>query len=102
VRYITPSDITDKVPVQESDVDFAERYIDGVLGRSFDPPYPNLLKEAVKLIALHRACIRLAQTEDTIWLSKADQYRELARETIDALKTNLATSGVAINRSLRS
>ncbi len=102
MRYITLADITDRVSVQEADIDFAERYIDGVLGRSFDPPYPELLKEAVKLVALHRACIRLAQTEDTIWLSKAEQYKTLAREAIDALKAQLASGGIAINRSVRS
>ncbi|QWK19744.1 MAG: hypothetical protein KNN13_09780 [Hydrogenobacter thermophilus] len=101
MRYITLSEISDRVPVIETDVDFAERYIESILGRSFDPPYPNILKEAVKLVALHRACVRLAQTEDTVWLDKAKHYRELANSTIAALQTELAKN-ISTQKAVRS
>jgi len=90
-KYASVSDVRDSVRVEEEDLLFADAYIDSLLLSSFglDPSsltqIPQVLKELAILVALERACVRLSQSEESVYLEKAQHYRALKEELLEKL-----------------
>ncbi len=99
-KYAQLSDITDtSISVIEGDLLEADVYIDTLLQRtgvSIDPNnIPELLNKLAVYFACYRACIRLAQLEDTIYIDKAKLYEKLYKELeaqVSAETLGLSTS----------
>jgi len=86
VEFITLQDINEAVRVNQEDVNFANSYVYnflknlGINPDTLGDSVPSILKELAKLTALERACIRLSQSEESVYLEKAKSYREMRRE----------------------
>ena len=84
VEFITPAEINESVAVSQADTDYANTYVENLLKNMNVNPQDvqdsPQLKELAKLVALERACVRLSQTEDSVYLEKAKAYGELRQE----------------------
>ena len=84
VEFITPAEISESVAVSQTDTDYANTYVENLLkNMGIDPQSVQdslQLRELAKLVALERACVRLSQTEDSVYLEKAKAYKELHQE----------------------
>lgn len=81
--YVQLTDIKERIAVLEEDLEYADDYINSLLASKsiqapFPQPVPTLLKQLAVLVALHRACVRLAQAEDTTLMEKAKMYKQMA------------------------
>jgi len=80
------------VSVIQADVDYANTYVNNFLkSMGIDPAelssVPAVLKELAKLVALERACVRLSQTEESVYLEKAKSYGKLRQELEERLSS---------------
>lgn len=84
MAYLNLSDINEAVNVTADDINYANTYVENLLkNMKVDDPsqiQSEYLKELAKLVALERACVRLSQTEDSVYLEKAKAYRRLREE----------------------
>lgn len=94
-KYIDKRHLPDMIQVLEEDILYAEKQVEGEFGE-FEEPYPPQLLELVKLLTLQRACIRLAQTEDTIYMEKAKGYKSLAEDMKKSLVNAISRRNTAL------
>ncbi|MEM3426732.1 hypothetical protein [Hydrogenobacter thermophilus] len=104
-RYAQLTDIKERIAVIEEDLLYADSFIDNLLKAKnlpvpADPPFPDILKQLAIFTALYRACIRLAQAEDTTLIEKAKFYKQ----EIDNLSEMLSPStlGIQLSTSITS
>ncbi len=95
-QFITLSDITENIPIEESDILFANTYVEKLVeGQSFES-IPQFLKELAKIVALERAYLRLSQSEESVYLEKAKAYGQLRKEMEEKLKQSPISSAFTL------
>ncbi|WP_456382173.1 hypothetical protein [Persephonella sp.] len=96
-KYVDISEFAEYLQVREEDILYAENTAEGEFGEMENPPEQFI--DYIKLLALQRACIRLAQGEDTIFIQKAKSYKELAEQTkvslTNVISRSVETTGTA-------
>jgi len=101
VEFVTLTEIEDSVRVNDADVSYANTYVENFLKNiGVDPSVlteiPGILKELAKLVALERACIRLSQTEESVYLEKAKAYGEFRKELEEKITPRVLGVGESV------
>ena len=90
IEFITLSDISENIQVEESDIQFANAYVSKLVeGKNYETT-DEFLKELAKIIALERAYLRLSQSEESVYLEKANAYEKLRKSMEEKLKKTLS------------